>query len=535
MKRAAVVFVGAIWAAGATGCSGESGPAATQVPPAPHPGPAPVRRLTRTEYNNTIADLLGDTTNPADGFAAEPAVFGFDNNITVQVTSPAGAEDYLTAAEGIADRALLKLNQIAPCLPGAPVDEEGCARDFIARFGLRAYRRPLTPTEVASFVAQFSQTRASGDYALGIRMVMARMLLSPFFLYRGESGGAAQLQTGGARRLTPWETASRLSYLLWGSMPDEQLFAAAQANLLRTPEQIAVQAKRMLASPRAHAAVARFHAQWLEVMKVEAAQKNATGFLDVRSFMKEETARFLDDAFWQGSGSVEGLFTADHSFMNPELAMYLRIPGAESMVPGFQRVMLNLAQRIGVLTHASLLAVHAKPNESSPVLRGKFVLERLFCMEIPPPPPNVPPTAPMPRKSTRQRYAEHDAAPCATCHRLMDPVGFAFENFDAVGRWRDSDNTQAIDASGSLVGTDVDGGFANAVELSRKIATSTQMRRCLATQWFRFAAGRSEDPGDDTARARHFQAFESGRFDMRELLLGLTQSIEFGYLPAAAL
>jgi hypothetical protein len=501
----------------------------------PTPGFAPVRRMTRAEYNNTVRDLLGDTTSPAQGFALEEEALGFNNNAANLVTSAALAEKYMLAAEGIAARATAAgMNRIG-CDPVA-LGNEACAKQFIESFGKRAFRRPLNADESAMFFGQFSNGLSAGDFMTGVQMVIETALQSPAFLYRIELGVAATA-TDTALRLSGWETASRLAYLLWGSMPDDALFTAAEQGKLTAREDIEQQARRMLDDPKARDAVANFHEQWLDYDRISNVGKDAASFpewsANIAPLMYEETRAFVNEAVFGVGGGLPYLLTSPNTFLNQKLASFYGVSGATG--DGFSRVALDPNQRAGVLTLGSLLTINAHSNQTSPVHRGKLVRERLLCANIPPPPPDVMIKAPEPDPSstTRERFAQHSAeSACKGCHTLMDPIGFGFENYDGMGRYRTSENGVPVDASGELTGTDVDGAFTGVVGLAAKLAQSANVRECYATQWFRFAYGRGENTDDACSLATLKTRFASSGGNIKELLVALTQTDAFLYRPA---
>lgn len=502
------------------------------------PGAAPVRRMTRAEYNNTVRDLLGDTTSPAQSFALEEEALGFNNNAANLVTSAALAEKYMLAAEGIAQRATAPGRDRIGC-DAVALGAEACAQQFIASFGKRAFRRPLTSDETALFTGQFSAGLADGDFANGIQMVIETALQSPPFLYRVELGVAAMAGET-AVRLTDWETASRLSYLLWGSMPDDTLFSAAEQGKLTTREDIQAQARRMLEDAKAHDAVANFHQQWLDYDRIANVGKDAAAFpewnAEIGPLMHEETKRFLDEAVFGPSGGLSYLLSSPSTFLNAKLASFYGVSGPAG--DAFAPATLDATQRAGLLTLGSLLTINAHSNQTSPVHRGKLVRELLLCDAIPPPPANVMIKAPEPDPSstTRERFAQHSAdAACKACHSLMDPLGFGFENYDGMGRYRATENGVPIDASGELTGTDVDGAFTGVVGLASKLALSKEVQSCYATQWFRFAYGRGENTGDACSLATLRQSLANSNGSIKDMLVALTQTDAFLYRPAGAM
>lgn len=508
------------------------------------PGPAPIRRLTRVEYNNTVYQLLGDTSRPADQFPPDEEAGGFDNQAAVLVVSPLLAEHYLSAAEQLAATHTPTLMGQLPACQGPNADDVACEADadaFIRSFGKRSYRRPLTDDEVLDHLAVFREGTMLGDEgyspSTGIEMVVQVMLQSPHFLYRVEFG-MPEPETGDVVALTSYEIASRLSYLLWNTMPDSALFEAADADELRTPEQIEQQARRMLEAPRAREAVKNFHRQWLHLDDIEprilASGKNLDIYPDyydgLPMLWRQETESFIDYAIFEQDANVTELFTAPYTMMNSELADFYGVTGPAGIE--FSRVDLDPSRYAGFLTHAGLMALLAKPDRSSPIHRGKFVREFLLC-QPPPPPPDIVPEAPSVDESqtTREQFSQHSADPlCEGCHRLMDPIGFGFEHFDGIGRFRETEWAGLeIDASGELNQTDVDGPYNGVVELAERLASSDQVKTCVVTQWFRFAYGRSETTADDCSMQDVRAAFAAADYDIKELIVALTLTDAFRY------
>jgi hypothetical protein len=484
-----------------------------QCTDAVQPGRSPIRRLTRIEMDNAFRDLLGDTSKAAHAFVPEEESLGFDNNADALGMSNLLAEQVMEAAEKLASTAAPK---VAPCAG----DQATCARDFIKKWGKRAWRRPLTDDEVSALLALYEKGKVDGTYNDGIALVIQRMIQSPYFIYRFETGDVATLKDG-VVQLTPYEQATRLSFFLWNTTPDEALMQKAEEGKLATAEGIAAIAREMLKDPRAKESVANFHAQWLELGKLESVAKDPVMFPDfnaaMRTAMRAETEAFVDHVFWQ-NGSFDEFLTAPYTFVDGEKT--------------------TLDHRSGILTMPSILTLQAKSNQSSPVHRGKFVRERLLCMQLPPPPNDIvikPPDLD-PNLSTRQRFSEHSTNPaCSGCHKLMDPIGFGFENFDAIGRWRDKDGKFDVDANGEVFASnDADGKFVGVSDLGEKLAKSQQVKACIVTQWFRYAYGRGEAEADTCALKRLNESFAKAGYDLRELMVALTQSDAFRFRKAGA-
>jgi hypothetical protein len=494
------------------------------------PGAAPMRRLTHVEYDNTVRDLLGDDSRPSTAFSKEEIVLGFDNSATQRTMSAELAEQYLLAAERLAERATSeRLDEIAPC--GSGESDVTCGRRFVADFARRAYRRPVSDAERDALMTTFDAGAEEGGYAEGIAYTLTRILQSASFLYRvelaGEPGPDEVIQLDG------WEVASRLSYLFWQTMPDETLFAAAEADALSTKEAIAAQARRMIADPRARPAVLHFYEQWLQLDAIDRMVKNTDlypAYSDaLKPAMKEETRRFVEHLVWESNGTVADLLTAPYTFVDADLAgLYGVTPPSGD---GFARVDLDPSQRAGILTQLGVLASNAKASQTSPIKRGLFVRQQLLCEPLPPPPPGADTPVPEPREgqTTRERFAAHTASPaCAGCHTLIDPIGFGFEHYDAIGQYRTTDGGVVVDATGAVADEGI-GAFEGAVELASKVAASPKYQACAATQWFRFASGR-EDTAEDVCTLDTLSGIvESEGTTLVDLLVGLTQTDAFMY------
>lgn len=511
--------------------TGDDGPIAA-CGETPSPGLSPIRRLTPFEYDATIEDLFGDTTHPAAGFPQEGGS-GFDNNADVISVSPLHAEKYMQAAEGVATRATADLATLLPCDP-ASIDD-ACIADWLDETGERVWRRPLDATEHAELLAFYQDARELHGETEAVSLVLQTMLQSPYFLYRVEFG----LPSAGddVVRLGDWEMATRLSYLLWGSMPDDTLFAAARAGELATPEQIEAQARRMLEQPRARTMLLHFHEQWLDYAAIDDLAKDPDAFPDygpdIAAAQRAEIDAFIEHVIYEDDGTVASLLTAPYTFADDALAAYYDLPAPGGT--GMQQVTPVGRDVSGVLTQGALLAVQAKPHETHPIVRGLFVREQLLCTIPPPPPPEVDIVPPPvdPNATTRERYEQHrDDPACSGCHNLMDPIGFGLETFDGSGRWRTTENGIAIDASGDLSGTDVDGPFVGAAELGARLAGSQMVNDCVTTQWFRYGYGRTESPDQDAcSMAQLRERFSAGGFDIKELLVALTQTDAFLFRP----
>jgi hypothetical protein len=498
-------------------------------------GPRPLSRLTRREYNNTVRDLLGDDSSPANDFADDR-----DRDFLFRRAGLVATQDadlLSSAAEALATRAMASPSKVLPCT--AESGEAACAARFIAEFGLKAYRRPLADAETMRLTALYENARGAQQMSFdaAIQLLLEAMLQSPAFLYHWESPYAAPVLEKGVVKLASYDVASRLSYFIWGSMPDQTLFDAAAAGKLSTDAEIAEQAKRMLADPKARDAASAFFREWLELDQISALPKSGEEYPqytdELKSAMLGETSAFVQNVLFEGGGKLETLLNADFSFSNQSLSS---VYGGSASGSELTRSLLDTTQRRGLLTQPSFLALSGAPDGSHPVKRGKAVYVKLMCGILPPPPANVPPAEPASAGgTTRQRFAVHDQNACAKgCHALMDPLGFAFEHYDGIGRYRTMDNGQPVDASGKIPIDGVEQSFADATQLTQVLAQSDTVRSCFAKQWFRFAVSRPETEADGASLASVAAAFAKNQFDVRDLAPAIASSRSFRYRSLAA-
>lgn len=501
-----------------------------------------VRRLTHSQYDNTVRDLLGDFSRPATRFPAEDYVDGFKNQTRHQSASPLQIEAYSTSAEKLALNAFRAgdVNGLIPCKPSGPADTR-CRDQFIRAFGLKAFRRPLRDTEFQRYAAAFdAQVRTSHDFLQGARAVLEGMLQSPLFLFHAEAGSDG--------RSADYAIASRLSYLLWDTMPDETLLKAAANGQLRTVSAREQFARRMLDNPKAHEALNEFFQQWLRFDRVLNASKERRRYPEFTSelagAMVEETQRLLQHLVWKDGNFME-LFNARYGFLNSDLATLYALPAPQSQ---FELIRFpGTSHRAGILGQGSFLASNAGPVETSPTARGIFVREQFLCQHVPPPPPNVntnlaEPTEDKPL-TRRQRLSAHvENQLCSSCHKLMDPIGLGLEGYDAIGRSREKE-TVVIDipdgnrvkskkvdlplqTDGAVAGID-NSSFSGADQLGRVLAQNRVCQECVVRQMFRYAYGRQEGAADDTVIQQLFVAFRDSGFKFKELIIGLIRSPEF--------
>jgi hypothetical protein len=550
MKPLLAAFL--LLAAGCTGRIGATAEGDFTPPPSPTgPGPSdpgnpppgstgdpnaaglmPLRRLTIREYDNTVRDLLGDMSAPALQFPDDR-----DETFAFRRAHPIAVQDATlirSAAESLAAAAVKNIGALLPCDPAA--GEQDCAGKFVSDFGLRAFRRPLTSEESARLMALYASGRNTLKlgFADAIGLVIEGMLQAPAFLYHWEAPAAAPIHEGAVVRLGHYEIASRLSYFLWGSMPDRELFAAAAAGQLGTAAEVEGQARRLLGDPRARDTVASFFEEWLAVdMLDEKAAKDPKVYPEyndaLKAAMTAETRAFVDNVVFDGDGRWATLLGASFSFLNQALGGVYGMPQVTGS--DLRRTDLDRTQRAGFLTEPSFLALTGAADGSHPVRRGKAIYEKLLCRELPPPPANVPPAKPASAGgSTRDRFTEHDTNECARgCHTLIDPLGFAFENYDGIGKYRTMDNGKMVDASGEVTLDGTTRTFANAIELTTLLGASAEARRCFATQWVRYALARQETAADAASLDTAAAGFSTDASSVRDLMVAVATMRSFRY------
>jgi mono/diheme cytochrome c family protein len=502
---------------------------------------AELRRLTHSQYNHTVRDLLGDQTSPALQFPPEDFVNGFRNQSRGQSLSPLLVEGYSNAAEKLARGAFRggDTHGLIPCKPSGD-----CGKRFVREFGQKAFRRPLTGDEQQ----RYEQLLASDpDFLKGAQLVVEAMLQSPNFLF--------WLETTPDPKMKAWATASRLSYSLWDTMPDAELFAAAERGELATRAGVEKQARRLLADPRAHEALDEFVSQWLRFDRLVTASKDRRKFpyftRETVNAMTTEARTFVSDLVWNDDNFMK-LFTADYGYVSPELARIYRVTAPAK---DFDRVPFPAgSERAGILGEGLFLALTAKPEDSSPTARGLFVREQFLCQHVPDPPPgvntNLPPVTEAKPQTNRDRMAEHTSnASCATCHRLMDGVGFGLEKFDAIGAKREQlvlefrdkkkgeEDDEDVHAPKRTVTLPLDtkayvagipnSEFTSPLQLGAVLAKSAQCQECVVKQYFRFQAGRTDTPADRPLLRMVTENFRDSGFQFKQLILSLVVLREF--------
>jgi hypothetical protein len=492
-----------------------------------------LRRLNRAEYDNTVHDLLGTTLSPSTSFPADDVGYGFDNIGDVLSLSPIQLELYQKAARDLGTQLFEQSpagtamrTRVLPCDP-AKAGAGPCAEQTLRALVPRAFRRPAAADELKRLVDLYVLgAGSSNEFERGLKLALEGVLLSPHFLFRVElDPSPASLEV---HPLGDYELAARLSYFLWSTTPDDTLLAAAQAGTLRDPAALAAQVERMREDPRSAALTRNFAGQWLLLDGLADHQTDAAKFPAyvpaLRDSMREETTRFFD-SFLHADLPVQDMLRADWTFVDAKLAKHYGLPAPAS---GFLRTSTSGSERRGILGQASFLTVTSHAATTSPVKRGKWVLERLLCAAPPDPPPGVPTIdqAPLPNSPLRVRLEAHRASPaCASCHASMDPIGFSLEFFDAIGATRlKDDDGYAIDAAGKLP----DGRlFSGAQELATIVANDPRFPLCLAEKMFVYALGRGVTSTDRPYLTDINQALSAQGSSLGKLIALIVQSEPF--------
>ena len=506
-----------------------------------------LRRLTHSQYNHTVQDLLHDQTRPADQFPNEDYVNGFTNQSEAQSISPLQAEAYNRAAERLARNAFRGGDSrgLIPCKPSS-IEDGACRVQFIRQFGLRAFRRPLSDSEARVYDRLFrAEAARTHDFTGGAQVVVEAMLQSPHFLFHLEGGPDG--------RWKQYRAASALSYFLWDTMPDEQLFAAAEKGDLSGAAGIEKGARRLLSDDRARTSLDVFLSQWLRFDRLHNAVRDRRLYPEfgneLVASMIEEVRRLFGRLVWE-DGSFLDFFRSDSAFLNSDLA---RLYGMQPPTQEFATVKFpQESGRAGILGSALFLSLTSKPQDSSPTERGLFIREHFLCQIVPPPPPGVNTTLPPPTDakplSNRAQLDMHLTSPnCAACHRLIDPIGFGFEHYDAIGRYRpvqkvtifptlDEIKTKVktkpttyelpIEASGAVRGIP-NSEFKSPAELGAILAESPVCQKCVVKQLFRYAVGRPETAEDEEAINVSLKDFRDSQFRYQNLIISIVKSKAF--------
>ena len=501
------------------------------------PEPARYHRLTRTQYLNTLKDLFGTGINLPENLEVDTFTYGFTSiSASAATISPRTAELFEVAAQDVAKQVIESESlrqKVVGCEPVASSDD--CAENFIRTFGRLAWRRPLDAGEVSRWLAVYRSVRDTFNNPLkGVEFTLGGLLQSPHFLFRAEVGQLVEGEQD-KYRYSDLEMASRLSFLIWQSTPDDILIRAAEEGKLSTRADIEQQARRLLSDARAKSGLSHFFREYLKLDRLEVLTQDPDTFPQVTETlgvsMRSEILMLAEDIIFGNSADIRTLFRAPYSYVNRELARLYNLTD-EITGESFKKVEWSSnSPRTGILTSGAFLALNAHSNVTSPTLRGRFVRQFLLCQDIAPPPPGVVTTLPEghnENQTLRERLEELHLKDeqCAGCHSLMDPIGFAFENFDSVGAYRTTENGLPVDASGQLDGKP----FQNARDLSMMIAEHPRFAQCLTLMAFRHASGHLETKEEEVSLLDVYNAFIDSGYDFQELVLAVVLSDAFRFV-----
>jgi len=515
-------------------------------PDDPSLGDTPLVRLTTPEYHNTIRDLIAPLEMPIakrPTLPLETPFEGFTNHAQGQTPSTELVESLETGSQdvgAIVSAGLGKL-EIVGCPPSGASGEKACFDAFVDTFAQRAFRRPLDGGERERLGAYYSSMRATYDFNETMRLVVNGIVQTPQFLYRVEYGDGS----GSKIKLTGYEVASRLSYLFWDSMPDADLFAAAADGVLDTPSGVEAQVLRLVKDTRSASALGQFGREWLDIGRIEsfAEDKDVAVFpgfdKTVAADMKAGLGMYIDETLLGEGGGLKTLLTSNVGFVSAKTAAIYGV-GAPAGA-GLQRVELNAAERKGLATQPAILAGLAARSEHSPIKRGVWMMSHIMCQPAPPPPVDLntkePAPAPGSNLTKRERTVmEHEAvALCKSCHVQIDGIGFGFEGYDAVGKYRTTEKVadgsmKAVDTSAVIKETgDMDGDYASGIEMIDAIARSEQVAQCFVEHFYRYALSRSVVDEDGCNIARITDQTVANQGDFAGMLNGLVKTDTFRY------
>ncbi|MEZ4232831.1 MAG: DUF1592 domain-containing protein [Polyangiaceae bacterium] len=510
---------------------GESDPRSACLDTVFQSSAAPIRRLSPQEYRNSVTDLFPGVTLPSLDTAPDTRVDGFTNNASGQSASPLGVELYVKLSGDVANAAAQNLDGWAPCSD----DSDACVTQIATELGSKAYRRPLEPDEAARLSSFATSARADHGFDEAVRMVVSAVVESPLFLFRPEFGSSAPVGEK-AVRLSGYEMASRLSYFFLATLPDDELTTAARDGLLDTDDGVRLQAERLMTDPRARPVLTNFLGEWLRLYKIDGLSLDPNTFPEfdtqLKADLKESARRYLDKALWEDD-SWSSLMTGSYGFVNDRLAPLFGVPapGSDDLV----YVELPKDQRSGILTQPGVLSSTSHGLRHSPIFRGVTLLSSFLCTPTGPADPknlNKEPEKVPPGEvcTTRDDIAKTHTVrdECQDCHRAIDGAGFTFENYDALGRYRDAENGCSVDATGSLPTSDIEGEIQDGVDLSQKLAKSPQVAACMSEHLFRYALGRSVANADACeVRALAAPLLETDGDSMQRLILDLVTTPSF--------
>jgi len=494
-----------------------------------------MHRLTKSQFVNSLTAVLGNvTTGDLDG---DSYIGGFATvGAGSVVTSANGVQDYEVAIDGALDQVFAdsaRRAALVGCTPQTPLDT-ACTQSFLKKFGRLAWRRPLTPGQLDRYtqLATSAATALSDSYA-GLRWAASALLQSPYFIYRSERGEPVSGMPD-RNRYTPYEFASKLAFFLWNSAPDDALLDAAEAGTLSTSDGLSAQIDRMLAAPLGHESIVNFARELMHTDDLASMPKDAATFPNfsaaTAAAMAQEVLKLWENNAFDSDSNALELFTTQQTFVNKELGSLYGLDTSSLSSSTFSPVTFPASQgRSGLLTTAAMLSLQARQIEGSPTLRGRFIRERFQCTAIPDPPPGVVTTLPMTAPGSltkRQKMLTHEAQPvCASCHGLMDPIGFALEHFDAIGAYRATDSGLQIDTSGTLDQQP----FAGAVDMGKILAASPATAGCIVQNLYTYAVGHAVPDSEAVVVSDLTQAFAASGNRLRTLVLKIVTSDGFTF------
>jgi hypothetical protein len=476
-----------------------------------------LRLLSSSQYDHTVLDIFQLATNPAQANSLGDKVF--------QPLDDTQVDHRANAAADVASQAAASLSKWSPCTPPATGDASACELSIIDKIGARAYRHPLSSDERAQLKALFDAGIKEKDFATGVEWFLTGLLQTPDFMYEVTRPASTEVP-GEVRAFGPYEYAARLAYFIWDGPPDDALLSAA--NQLSDATTRDAQIARLMQDARFKRGIEQFYSRWLNLGAFSEVARNAAGFDEkVVTALATSVLMSATELYSTGSPNLSSLLSGESYYMNDVLRKFYGLTGATSSA--FTLTSMPGQQRRGILTHPALLAALSRPEESNPIARGLFVLHKLLCLEVPPPPvglsiPQLPPIKD--GLSTRDRLEAHTAdALCNSCHKIIDPPGFALEGFDEVGKYRTMDHGVPVDTSGELsVGFDVDGSFASGDAFLAKLGTSGRVKACFSENYLNFALSRNTTDAGDACSQRQISEAFAGNGDLKQLVVSIAKS-----------
>jgi len=516
---------------------------------------APLKRLTSHQYNQSVSDLFPELNLPLYGFPLETSVGGFSNNSSLNIATSSLVDAYHYAALDIASQAIAGVSSIDSC-----EEDRVCLLSWLKELNSEAWRRPLTDEEATGLEEMFLEWSEAAGNDGATQIIIQYILESPDFLYMPEIGNSDD----GFRRLNSYEIATRMSYFLLNSIPDDELIQAAAQDMLQFPEVRSEQAWRLLSDEPARVSYREFVRQWLELDDIGSGSVDFEYFFpdmdeedvddhlynELMPAMRYEPEVMVDQIVFEERGALEELYTADRTWITRNAAeLHDHVISEEatngvswissSAVQGreiefeetFYPIDLNTNERMGILTLPGLMHARSHPSFPSPTLRGVFILNRVLCLEVSPPPDSIANTIPTDTeepRTNRERYTNNlYEESCYSCHDSIDGIGFTFENYDSLGLFQSLDNGYDVDATGELIGTDVDGHISNAIDLTSRLSRSRTAHDCMVTQTFRYAHGRVETEDDTTTISTLQEQFWDEGGDILSLLVNIVEDENF--------